>query len=73
MNFLCVDIEVIIPNIRNIESREVPPRLKKGSGIPTTGISPITIARLIMTLKPNVKINPPITRRQKRSRAFTAK
>ena len=66
-------MEVIIPNIRNIESRDVPPRLKKGSGIPTTGIRPITIARLIITLKPNVKINPPITSRQKRSRALTAK
>jgi len=52
---------------------EDPPLLKKGRGIPTTGINPITM--LIFTNKLNKKVSssPPTTNLQNLSLAFKAK
>ena len=44
-----------------------------GSGIPTTGIIPTTIARFINTVDINSKLNPPIVNLQNLSLAFKAK
>ena len=41
--------------------------------MPTTGIMPTTIARLINTVEINNKLNPPIVSLQNLSRAFNAK
>ena len=46
--------------------------LINGSGIPTTGIIPTTIARLINIVDINKRLNPPIVSLQNLSLAFTA-
>ena len=47
--------------------------LINGSGIPTTGIIPTTIARFINTVDINSKLNPPIVSLQNLSLALRAK
>ena len=47
--------------------------LIKGNGMPTTGIIPMTIARLIKTVEINIKLSPPIVNLQNLSLALSAK
>ena len=47
--------------------------LIKGSGIPTTGIIPTTIAKLINIVEINKRLNPPIVSLQNLSLAFKAR
>ena len=47
--------------------------LINGKGIPTIGIIPITIARLIKIVETKIKLKPPIVNLQNLSLAFKAK
>jgi len=62
-----------MPKAKNNDISEDPPLLIKGSGIPTTGIRPTTIERLIIRLAANVKVKPPMTSLQNLSLALSAR
>ena len=47
--------------------------LTKGSGIPTTGINPTTIARLINKVDAKIRLSPPIVNLQNLSLAIKAR
>ena len=62
-----------MPKVRNNDINDEPPLLMNGSGMPTTGISPVTIARLIKRVEANIKLSPPMVNLQNLSLALKAK
>lgn len=55
-----------------VKSIEDPPKLTSGSGMPVTGIRPVTDAMLIAALVTIITVNPPASRRPYVSRVASA-
>ena len=66
-------IETIMPKARNNDINDEPPLLMKGKGIPTTGSNPTTMHKFIIKFAAKVRLKPPITNLQNRSRAVIAR
>jgi hypothetical protein len=62
-----------MPKARNNDIKDEPPLLIKGKGMPTTGSSPTTMHKFIIKFAAKVRLKPPITSLQKRSRALNAR
>ena len=62
-----------MPKARNNDTNDEPPLLMNGKGMPTTGRSPTTMHKLIIKFAAKVRLRPPITSLQNRSRALNAK
>ena len=62
-----------MPKARNNDINDEPPLLMKGKGMPTTGSSPTTMHKFIIKFAAKVRLKPPITNLQNRSRAFKAR
>ena len=62
-----------MPKARNNDINDEPPWLMKGKGMPTTGSSPTTMHKFIIKFAAKVRLKPPITNLQNRSRALNAK
>ena len=62
-----------MPKARNNDINDEPPLLMKGKGMPTTGSSPTTMHKFIIKFAAKVRLKPPITNLQNRSRALNAK
>ena len=64
-----IDMERQIQN----DSKEVPPMLINGKGIPTTGRIPTTMPKFTKIVVTKIKLNPPIVNLQNLSRALNDK
>ena len=62
-----------MPKARNNDINDEPPLLMNGSGMPTTGSSPTTMHKFIIKFAAKVRLKPPITNLQNRSRALKAR
>tara|TARA_B000000477_G_scaffold59388_1_gene49925 strand:+ start:632 stop:820 length:189 start_codon:yes stop_codon:yes gene_type:complete len=62
-----------MPKARNNDTKDEPPWLMKGKGIPTTGSKPTTMHKFIIRFAAKVRLKPPITNLQNLSLALNAK
>ena len=66
-------METIMPKAINNDSKDDPPLLINGKGMPTTGSRPTTIDKFIIKFAAKVRLRPPITNLQNLSLALNAK
>ena len=62
-----------MPKAINNDSKDDPPLLINGKGMPTTGSKPTTMHKFIIKFAAKVRVSPPITNLQNLSLAFNAK
>ena len=62
-----------MPKAINKDINDEPPLLMNGKGMPTTGRRPTTIHKFIIKFAAKVRLRPPITNLQNRSRALNAR